>query len=164
MLVAVTAAGTALGAEKTAEQKSTAKPADIDLSGVWQGYVVDGKGENPNRGNVHLELTVKGNQIVGKRLDGQGGSLGQGTYTITAGQKVWLIDATQTGTRGGKPRVYLGICTFARDTMRWCVSTPGNKRPADFETKGQQFLVIIKRLKQPSATDLKHPPAADIKL
>ena len=148
LLVAMTAA-VAVGAEKTGDRKTApAKPASVDLTGVWRGFVVDGKGENPNRGNVQLELTVQGSQITAKRLDGQGGPLGQGTYTITAGQSVWLIDATKTGTRG-KPQTYLGICVFSPGTMKWCVATPGNKRPNDFETKGQQFLVIVKRQKQP---------------
>ena len=31
------------------------------------------------------------------------------------------------------------------EAIKWCVATPGNKRPADFETRDQQFLLILKR-------------------
>jgi hypothetical protein len=128
------------GADRAA---GAASASDLDLNGVWRGYVVDGKGEQPDRGSVHLELTVKGNHISARRLDGSAGPLGEGTYKITVG-RYYLIDAVETRS-GGKPRTYLGICAFGPDLMRWSVSTPGNKRPTTFETKGQQFLLILKR-------------------
>lgn len=144
------AAGKPSGAKASADAKRVPgrdeKSAGLDLNGVWRGWVVEGKGENPNRGATHLELTINGNQIVGKKLDGEGSPLGQGTYTIKT-ENLYLMDATETGKRG-KPKVYLGIVRFGPDLMRWCVSTPGNKRPAEFETKGNQFLMILKRQKQ----------------
>jgi hypothetical protein len=140
----VTLVVAALGAEGTSQQGTTAKPsADLDLNGVWRGFVVYGKGEQPNRGSVRLELTVKGNHISARRLDGQGDSLGQGTYKITVG-RFYMIDATEIRPHG-KGRTYQGICKFGPDLMKWCTATPGNKRPTDFETKGQQFLLILKR-------------------
>jgi hypothetical protein len=54
------------------------------------------------------------------------------------------MDATETRKRA-KPKSYQGICAFGPDLMKWCVATPGNPRPATFETKGQQFLLILKR-------------------
>ena len=76
-----------------------------------------GKGEQPDRGSVHLELTIKGSRISAKRLDGEGGSLGNGTYTITVG-RFYLIDATEA--RGhGKAHTNQGICTFGPDLMKW---------------------------------------------
>lgn len=148
VVLAITACTGAVAAEKPGDRgappNSTTDPV---LDGVWQGFVVNGRGEQPDRGNVHLELTIKGHQIVSRRLDAQGGTLGQGTYTISPNKTLWLLDATEAR-KGGKGRTYLGICTFAPDTMRWCVSTPGNARPTTAETKGQQFLLVLKRQRQ----------------
>jgi uncharacterized protein (TIGR03067 family) len=134
----------AVGAERTDNLGAGAKTApDLDLNGVWRGFVVKGKGEQPDRGSVHLELTIKGDRISAKRLDGEGGSLGNGTYTITVG-RFYMIDATEARSRG-KGRTYQGICKFGPDLMKWCTATPGNPRPTNFETKGQQFLLVLKR-------------------
>lgn len=116
-----------------------------DLNGVWRGFVVSGKGEDPNRGSTHLELTIKGNRIDARQLDGEGGSLGHGVYKMTPG-KALSMDATETGKRG-KPPLYLGICAVNEDVLKWCVATPGNKRPTNMETKSQQFLLIVRRQK-----------------
>ncbi|MGD0897327.1 MAG: hypothetical protein ABR915_05785 [Thermoguttaceae bacterium] len=145
LAAAIMAAGAAAaqqGGNSGGTAKATAGP---NLDGVWRGFVVYGKGEQPNRGTVHLELTIKGNRITAQRLDGQRGSLGQGAYKLTSG-RLSVMDATETAARG-KPKTYLGICAFAPDTIKWCVATPGNTRPTDFETKGQQFLLILKRQK-----------------
>lgn len=135
----------AAGAQQTDDRSAGAKTAP-DLSGVWRGFVVAGKGEQTDRGSVQLELTIKGNHITAQRLDGEAGPLGEGTYKIKPG-RLPLMDAT--GNLGeGKRRTFLGICNTDADQIQWCVATPGNRRPANFETKGQQFLVILKRQKE----------------
>ncbi|MGA2066432.1 MAG: hypothetical protein ABSG86_15765 [Thermoguttaceae bacterium] len=139
-LTMATAAAWAVAAEPGG--KTSSGP---NLDGVWRGFVVYGKGQEPNRGTVHLELTIRGNHIRAERLEPQQGSLGQGVYKFTSGRP-HVLDATQQGTRG-KPKTYLGICAFAPDTIKWCVATPGNPRPTGFETRGQQFLLILKRQK-----------------
>jgi len=117
-----------------------------NLNGVWQGFVVEGKGENPNRGQTHLELTIKDNQITAQRLDGDRGSLGQGVFKLAPGPRgAFLMDALEVRTRG-KPRAYQGIALLNADEFRWCVGS-ASRRPANFETKGQQFLLILKRQK-----------------
>ena len=100
----------AVGAERTDNGGAGAKTApDLDLNGVWRGFVVKGKGEQPDRGSVHLELTIKGNSISAKRLDGEGGSLGNGTYMIAVG-RFYMIDATEARSRGkGRVPGYLQI-------------------------------------------------------
>ena len=117
-----------------------------NLDGVWRGFTVEGKGENPDRGPVHLELTIKGNHIDAKRLDGQRLPMTEGTYKITAG-KPMQMDGTETNPRG-RTRTFLGICELTGDTLKWCVATPRHERPTDFETKRPQFLVILKRQKR----------------
>jgi uncharacterized protein (TIGR03067 family) len=144
----VAVAAVALGAEKTGDRGEGKKTSpSINLDGVWRGFVVEGKGEQADRGSVQLELTIKGNRIHAERLDGDRRPLGQGTYRIKPG-KLTLMDGIDS--RGhGRAHTYLGICEIDADTIRWCVATPGNKRPKTFETKGQQFLVILKRQEQP---------------
>jgi uncharacterized protein (TIGR03067 family) len=44
-------------------------------------------------------------------------------------------------------KTYLGIYTLGGDTLKWCVSTPGNARPTEFATKGSQFMLVLKRQK-----------------
>ena len=137
--VAVALVGTAaVGAEKPGGDAPK-------LDGVWRGFTVEGKGENPDRGPVHLELTIKGNRIHAKRLDGQRLPMTEGTFTIAPG-KPMQMDGTETNARG-RTRTYLGICDLTGDTLRWCVATPRNARPTEFETKRPQFLVILKRHK-----------------
>jgi len=116
-----------------------------NLDGVWQGFTVDGKGEKPNQGPVHLKLTIKGDHIDAERLDNQQLPMNEGTYKITPG-KPMQMDGTETNARG-RSRVFLGICELSGDTLKWCVSTR-KERPTEFETKRPQFLVILKRQKQ----------------
>ena len=68
--------------------------------------------------------------------------MGNGTYAITVG-RFYMIVATEARSRG-KASVP-GICKFGPDLMKWCTATPGNPRPTNFETKGQQFLLVLKR-------------------
>jgi uncharacterized protein (TIGR03067 family) len=149
LFLATAIAAASVAGEKTATKAGAAKTGaaekvpELNLDGIWRGYVVYGKGENPNRGSVHMELTIKGKHIVAKRLDGQGAPLGDGTYRISSG-RYYVIDATENRARG-KGRTYQGICTFAPDTMKWCTANPGNPRPTAFETKGQQFYMVLKR-------------------
>jgi hypothetical protein len=145
-LVLTGIAALANAAEQAAEQGAGAKNASRpDLNGVWQGFVVEGKGEQSDRGPTHLELTIRGNHISAHRLDGEGGSLGEGNYKLVPG-RLMLMNATEASNRG-KRRTYLGICAVEPDVLKWCVATPGNKRPTGFETRGQQFLLILKRQK-----------------
>lgn len=120
--------------------------APADLDGVWRGFVVEGKGEQPDHGSVQLELTIKDKHITAQRLDGEGGSLGEGSYRIKTGKSTWL-DATELR-KTGKRRTFLGILKTETDEIRWCVATPGNRRPTTYETIDQrQFFLILKRQK-----------------
>jgi len=131
-----------IGLAGEADKKEDAVP---NLDGVWRGFAVEGKGEKPDRGPVHLELTIKGDHVDAKRLDGQALPVTEGTYKITPG-KPMQMDGTETNPRG-RTRVFLGICELTGDTLKWCVATPKNERPTEFETKRPQFLVILKRQK-----------------
>ena len=130
----------AIGAD--APDKPAAEVPKLD--GVWEGFAVEGKGEKPNRGPVHLKLTVKGDHIDAERLDGQALPMNEGTYKITPATPMQM-DGTEISTRA-RNRVFLGICELSGDTLKWCVSTR-KERPTEFETKSPNFLVILKRQK-----------------
>lgn len=135
----------ALGAPKKGDQGPDAKTAP-SLDGVWRGFVVDGKGERPDRGQTHLELTIQGDRITARRLDGGALPITQGIYRMLPG-KISLMDATEMRDRA-KGKVFQGICRLETDMLAWCVSTPGARRPRTFETRGSQFLLILNRQKQ----------------
>jgi uncharacterized protein (TIGR03067 family) len=115
------------------------------LDGVWEGWVVEGKGER--NGPLKLRLTIAGDRMTSQQIGGGHGSgkddLGEGTFKLTDGQPQHL-DATRTARQG--PKNYLGIVAIEGDTLKWCVAT-GRKRPADFQTFKGQFLMHLTRQK-----------------
>lgn len=137
-LVALPLAGALAGEEPGKKDEAAPK-----LDGVWTGFTVEGKGEKPDRGPVHLKLTIKGDHVDAGRLDGQKLPMNEGTIKLTPGKPIQM-DGTETNARG-RARPFLGICELNGDTLKWCVSTPNNPRPSEFETKRPSFLVILKR-------------------
>lgn len=118
------------------------------MSGVWVGYAVEGKGVTPDKGPVKLELTIDETTIKG--TESKGGATidhGQGAYTLDLTQSPVWLDASKTNERG-RSESYLGILSVEGDTLKWCV-TRQKTRPAQFETRDRAFLLILKR-KAPS--------------
>jgi len=114
------------------------------LAGVWKGFTVEGRGENPNRGPVKLELRITEQEIAG--LEFKGTNIvdhGKGGYTLDLSQNPARLDAAKASERGRKQE-YVGIYSLEGDTLKWCVS-PQKARPETFETKKGQFLLILKR-------------------
>lgn len=113
------------------------------LAGLWKGFTVEGKGENPDRGPVKLELTITDRTIHGieiksdQRLDH-----GTGEYTLVLSSDPRQLDGTRTNERGRKD-TWIGIYKLEGDTLKWCVAR--RDRPTTFETKKGQFLLILKR-------------------
>lgn len=115
------------------------------LKGAWEGYVVEGKGEKPNTGIMHIRLEIDGTKMAGTDLRAKK-PLGEGTFKIDADGKG--LDATGTVMGAGKDRTYLGIYAVDGDTLRWCVSNFQVKtRPEVMESKKAQFLMVLKRVK-----------------
>ena len=108
-----------------------------ELAGTWKGRVDEGA-----TGHV---LTITTSHITATR-DGKQ-DLGAGTIKLDLATKPWRMDATRTK---GSPRgrTYMGIYSLEGDTLKWCVSLPGGKRPRDFATRDGQFLLILKRQEQ----------------
>ncbi len=113
------------------------------LSGVWVGFAVEGKGENPDRGPVNVELTITPEVIQGRELRGDKViDHGEGSYQIDPAVIPPLLDATRNGARRES---WLGIFSLEGDTLKWCVGR--RQRPSEFETKKGAFLLILKRQK-----------------
>jgi len=140
-------AGLLVGTGLAAGEGDAKGEAVPNLDGVWTGFAVEGKGETPDRGPVHLKLVIKGNHIAAERLDGGRLHATEGTFTLRPGSPMQM-DGTETRPPGrGRPGVFLGIARLEGDTLKWCVATPRNPRPTEFETKRPNFLVILKRQK-----------------
>lgn len=130
-----------------ARQRTTVhRPEAARLDGLWRGWLVNGRGENPNAGQMQMELRIEGNQIVGREVGTHrtSGPLGGGTFQITGpGQ----IDALGTsGPQAGKR--FLGIFQVEGDTLRYCSANVNQPRPRDFATAGPNYLMILHRVRE----------------
>lgn len=126
--------------------------------GVWKGFTVEGRGENPDRGPVKLELRITEKAIKGFEFKGANiVDHGEGEYVLDLSQSPKHLDAAKSSERG-RSQSYVGIYALDGDTLKWCVS-PQKVRPETFETKKGQFLLILKRQpgEAPAATPEQKP-------
>jgi uncharacterized protein (TIGR03067 family) len=118
------------------------------LVGEWKGFAVEGKGEQPDRGAVKLELVIDERSVHGVQVrDGE--RMDHGRWELTFDLKAsprWL-DAVRTNERGRK-ETWLGIYRLEGDTLYWCVGR--RVRPTAFETVQGRFLLILKRQQPPA--------------
>lgn len=118
------------------------------LQGTWRGWVVEGKGTRPDAGVINIEMVIKGDTIVARRLGGKavgdGDALGEGTFTLKVDGKLKTMDAVRTSTpmKGAK---YFGIYDVEGNTLKWCVRMRKEDRPTEFVTQKGQFLMILKK-------------------
>lgn len=121
-----------------------ANSARKDLVGVWAGYAVEGKGENPDRGPVKLELTVSPDSIKARQWKGKEViDLGEGTFEIQPDKSPAHLDGNKKLDNPNRKEIWLGIYRIEGDTLKWCVGRKA--RPTEFETKQGAFLLILKR-------------------
>lgn len=116
------------------------------LAGTWRGWVVDGRGENPNSGHMQMELRVEGNRMVGREVGTSRApeGLGDGTFVVSGTGNTGTLDATQTsGQHSG--REYPGIFELEGDTLKWCVNNRNGSRPTSFESNRGNYFMILRR-------------------
>ncbi len=117
------------------------------LAGVWKGWIVHGRGENPNEGEMEIELTVEGNRMTGRELGTKRGpaeGLGAGTFTMTGTGKTGNIDTDGTsGSQDG--RHSMGIYELDGDTLKWCVTQRNRVRPTTMATDRGNYLLILRK-------------------
>lgn len=132
----------------TTERTSESGTGGTRLVGVWRGWVVDGRGENPNSGQMEIELTIEGDRITGREVGTRRApeGIGGGTFTMT-GTTSGNLDADGTsGPQDG--RHFMGIYELQGDTLRWCVGNRGRQRPQTMATDRGNYLMILR--KQPA--------------
>jgi uncharacterized protein (TIGR03067 family) len=143
-----------LGAERGAASTSTtgertppaASPnGRASLDGTWRGWVVRGRGEDTNSGEMEMELVVRGNQMEARELgtNRAPGGLGAGTYTVGAGGAGTLDAVQTTGQESG--RNYIGVYEVTGDTLRWCVTGRNRTRPTTMATDRGNYLLVLRR-------------------
>ena len=106
---------------------------------VWRGRI-EGRGQ--------IELTVNGDQIIGREFEGGAAqrSLGAGRFTMTGDGTSGNMDAVYSeGPQAGQ--VCLGIYQLNGDTLTWCVSNRPGLRPQDFSMGRGNWLMVLDRVK-----------------
>lgn len=137
------------------------------LDGLWQGWIVDGRGEIPNAGIMQIELAISGSAIAGREIKplrpgaspmaGAVPDLGVGTLVMTGNGRIGMLDAMYTsGPHSGQ--VCLGIFRREADVLYWCASNRSGYRPDVFATGSGCWLMILHR--QPDAKTAMGEPAA----
>lgn len=132
------------------------KPIPIPVKpGLWRGWIVDGRGEDPNNGMMQVELLIVGNTIAGREVTPQGGStapnLGVGTFVMAGNSQAGYLDALYTGGPHAG-RQCLGIFRTQGRELHWCVSNRTGQRPDGFATGNGYYLLILRNI-------LDFPPA-----
>lgn len=129
-----------------AERPTERAGGNTRLEGVWRGWVVDGRGENPNAGHVQMELRIEGNRMTAREIGARGrdDGLGDGTFVIANSGRSGNLDAT--GTSGRHDGVeYLGVFELEGDTLRWCVGNRGRPRPREMASGRGNYLMILRK-------------------
>jgi len=117
-------------------------------AGIWRGWVVEGRGETPNSGQMEIELTVEGNRITGRELSTRRapGGIGGGTFISTGDGRSGNLDAEGTsGPQDG--RSFQGIYEYDGEVLKWCVSNRGRQRPQTMATDRGNYLLILRQQK-----------------
>jgi uncharacterized protein (TIGR03067 family) len=117
------------------------------LEGVWEGYVVEGRGEKADRGPFHLRLTVAGEAMTAVDLNGGSKSLGTGKLAIDPAGPLRQLDAVGAVLPARREKTYLGVYQLDGDTLRWCVGNKQDVRPDEFRSHNGNYLLVLKRKK-----------------
>ncbi len=130
-------------------KKADAVKAEMkELEGVWEGFVVEGKGEKPDRGPFHLRITITGDKMTAVDLNNNNKDMGSGTFKLDLSNAVKVMDATGIVLPAKRDKTYLGIYELDGDTLKWCVDNRCMERPTEFRSFNGNFMMILKRKKQ----------------
>lgn len=144
-------------AATTAEAVKVAR-AMPSLNGLWRGWIVEGRGENPNAGELELELAITGNRIAGREIKPQEAvsqaarpsasatpDLGIGTFVVTGNGRGGFFDAMYlSGPHSGQ--TCLGIYRLEGDVFYWCATNRSGQRPDIFSSGNGCYLMIMHRV------------------
>jgi uncharacterized protein (TIGR03067 family) len=134
--------------ESSERSTGDASQAGSRLAGIWRGWVVDGRGENPNTGQMEIELTIEGNRITGREVGTRRApeGIGGGTFVMTGTGNGASGNLDADGTSGPQDgRHFQGIYELQGDTLRWCVANRGRQRPQAMATDRGNYLMVLHR-------------------
>ena len=132
---------------QTGDRPDPARAEWKRLEGVWEGYVVEGRGEKANRGPVHLRLTVAGETMTAVDLDNGNKDLGTGKLTLDPTGPLRQLDAVGAPLPAKREKAFLGVYELDGDTLRWCVGNKKGVRPEEFRSFNGNYLLVLKRKK-----------------
>ena len=117
------------------------------LEGVWEGYVVEGRGEKADRGPFRLRLTVAGETMTAVDLNNGNKNLGTGKLALDPTGPLRQLDAFGAVFPAKREKSFLGVYQLDGDTLRWCVGNKQDVRPEEFRSFNGNFLLVLKRKK-----------------
>lgn len=140
-------------ATKETSSSATASVSPIDKGPqLWRGWIVEGRGETPDSGQMQIELYIEGNRIVGREVGVDASpyrqGLGAGTFVMTGSTAQGNLDAMYTeGPHTGQ--TCLGIFQMEGDRLRWCASNRDGYRPQEFATGSGCWLMLLQKVPNP---------------
>ena len=118
------------------------------LEGVWEGFVVEGKGEKADRGPFQLRITITGDKMSAVDLKNNNKDMGSGTFKLDPSKALKTLDATGVVLPGKRDKIYRGIYELDGDTLKWCVDNKQREEhPTEFRSNAGNFLMVLKRQK-----------------
>lgn len=139
-----------LGSAAFAQQPTRPAAAGAELKrleGVWEGFVVEGRGEKADRGPFQLRLTIAGGKMSAVDLKNGNKDLGTGTVTVNPAGPLRQLDAAGAVLPARREKAYLGVYQLDGDTLRWCVGNKFDQRPEEFRSHNGNYLLVLKRVK-----------------
>lgn len=147
---AAVALGLFLGSTALAQQSARPDAARAELKrleGVWEGFVVEGRGEKADRGPFRLRVTISGDTMTAADLTSGNKDLGTGRLALDPAGSLRQLDATGAVLPARREKAYLGVYQLDGDTLRWCVGNKLGQRPDELRSHNGNFLLVLKRKK-----------------
>jgi RNA polymerase sigma factor (sigma-70 family) len=132
------------------------KPGPAKLTGTWKPVVIESNGKAIGKADQRDDWAITEKDFK-TWLPEEGN--GHFAYKVGETETLNTIDFTvlQSGVKGPKQRVYLGIWALEGDTLKICYALPGFARPTAFATKPDsgQTLFVLKRVSAPTPAEVK---------
>jgi uncharacterized protein (TIGR03067 family) len=142
--LAVLAVGLLLAADAKDDKKK-----ELDkLQGTWTATTIEYNGEKVLGGGVkELTVVVEGDKLTVKGEDEEVKKYGKATLTIDPSTTPKILDVSITS-GDEKGTKFEAIYEVDKDEWKLCLKPFGKERPAKFESKDGDVLIVFKREKK----------------